>query len=285
MKILILGNTGMLGSAVEKYFKSNTDCEITTASRRKHISSDTTKFDYEFDAEEYIDSSCDLFTLFECDSSIASVASEYDYIINCIGIIKPFIEDIETAIKVNSLFPIKLANFCESCNNTKLIHITTDCVYSGAKGHYIESDLHDCNDIYGKTKSLGEPENCMVIRTSIIGEEINKFASFISWAKSQKGKTVNGYLNHFWNGVTTDQYARICQKIIEQNLWKQELYHVFSNDVTKYEMLTELNKKFNLELDIKKTYAKDDVDRTLRTTKDLNSKLQIPTFKQMVEVL
>ncbi len=210
---------------------------------------------------------------------------ECDYIINCIGIIKPFMnKDMSGSIYVNSIFPRELAKHCNS-KDIKLIHISTDCVYSGLKGKYIESDLHDTIDEYGKSKSLGEDiENSMVLRTSIIGEEKYNFASLLSWIKSQAGKEVNGFTNHYWNGVLTDYYGVICKQIIEKNLFENGLFHIHSEvDLTKCEILQLFNEKFNLGIKINPIKDKNLVDRTLRSSKSLQEKLNIPSFPTMVD--
>jgi dTDP-4-dehydrorhamnose reductase len=265
MNILILGSTGMLGNAVTKYFISKTKYNITVTHRDPYqkLLSDSVYFDP---------------TVEPLDKLVG-----YDYVINCIGIIKPFIEQsIENSININSLFPRKLANHCEK-NNIKLIHITTDCVFSGRDGNYNEKSPHDCTDIYGKTKSLGEPDNCMVLRTSIIGDEIHKNASLIAWAKSNTGKEVNGFINHIWNGVTTTEYASVCHQIIEKNLFKKELFHIYSNTVTKYELLQLINKYYELNLKINMTSAVEKIDRTLSTVKVLELKIA-PLEKQIEQI-
>lgn len=206
-----------------------------------------------------------------------------DYIINCIGITKPFIDiDPVASIKINSIFPRELANYCDK-KGYKLIHITSDGVFSGIGGNYNENAPHDCSDFYGKTKSLGEPGNCMVLRTSIIGEEIHKKASLIEWVKSQKGKEVNGFTNHLWNGITTKQYAKICDKIIINNWFEKDLFHIFSNTVSKFELLNLINNRFNLNLVIKKSQLPPLINRTLTTCKGLNAKLDIPPISQQLQ--
>ena len=130
-----------------------------------------------------------------------------DYVINCIGVIKPvMMKNLRDAIYINSVFPFDLAVYCEDIN-AKLIHITTDCVYSGKRKAYIESDVHDALDEYGKSKSLGEPDNCMVLRTSIIGPETFHNRSLVSWFLKQT--ECQGYVNHFWNGITTKEYGKV----------------------------------------------------------------------------
>jgi len=264
-RILVLGATGMLGSAVLNHFNNNDDF-ITTATYR--TASNKPNHGLYFNA---------------LNDSVEMLPQNYDYIINCIGIITPLIDENPIAsIKINSVFPLELAKYCNN-NNIRLIHITTDCVYSGNDGKYIETDLHDALDFYGKTKSLGEcSSNAMVLRTSIVGHEINNFISLLSWAKSQAGKKIDGYETHLWNGLTTNWYARVCEKIIYEDLYENGLFHIFAaDDVIKYQLLQYLNHKFSLNIKMTKTFPKK-VDRTLRTTKSLCSKLNIPSVQQMV---
>ena len=264
-RVVILGSTGMLGNAVGKYFLSKQNkYQVFLSYRNETVSYGENKFKF----DPLVDS---LDKIPACD-----------YIINCIGIIKPHIEkNRHDAIILNSLFPWRLAAHAEK-NNVRLIQITTDCVFSGSKGGYDENSEHDALDFYGKSKSLGEPDNAIVLRTSIIGEELHNHASLISWAQSMKDKDVNGFTNHLWNGITTNQYAKICENIIDNNLGTNGIYHVFSNPVTKYELLDLISKKFNLGLKIKGHQADVRVDRTLSTVKDLNIKLAIPSVAEML---
>jgi len=268
-KILILGGTGMLGNAVVRHFAKQDGYDVTATYRTEglDIPCNNIRFDVLRDAPE-------------------KLSDGYDYVLNCIGIIKPFMAaDIVSAIKINSIIPHILAEWCDS-EQTRLIHITTDCVYSGNKGKYVESDLHDALDDYGKSKSLGEcPNKAMVLRTSIIGEEIHKDASLIAWAKSQKGQTISGFSTHTWNGITTNYYAKICDAIIQNGYFENGLFHVFAeDDVTKLEMMHMFNKKFDLGMTIEEKQPAT-CDRTLRTEKELNKKLCVPTVGQMIEEL
>jgi dTDP-4-dehydrorhamnose reductase len=278
--ILILGSTGMLGNAVVSYFLKQTD--------RYNISITTRN----------IEVAHKNFTNPDCNIVFFDIATEtvqhfiqrmpkIDYVINCIGTIKPFMKDNPRQARfINSVFPWDLSDACEK-NNIKLLTISSDCVYKGSKGNYIEADLHDALDDYGKSKSLGEPTNCMVIRTSIIGEEIHKNASLIEWAKSQKGKKVNGFTHHKWNGITTTQFAIVCDKIIHNDWYKNELFHVYSPTiVNKAEMLRFIDERFKLDLTIDETdKITEPCDRSLSSTKDLSSKLQIPSVKEMILAL
>lgn len=266
-KILILGATGMLGNAVAAHFASRDEYDITTTYRTDAVA--PTGRTVRFDA---------------LNDSLEILPKEFDYVLNCIGIIKPFMaSDPAGAIKINALFPWQLAAWCKDCHS-KLIHITTDCVFSGKKGKYVESDPHDALDDYGKSKSLGEcSAEAMVLRTSIIGEEIHKNASLLAWAKSQRGKTINGFSTHLWNGITTKEYAKICDRIIAQDWYEKGLFHVFArDDVTKLQMMEYFNKKFSLNLTIEEKRP-EPVDRTMRTEKELCERLDIPTVGQMIK--
>lgn len=267
IKLLILGGTGMLGNEVTKYFLDDGEYDVTVTYRNESVRPfcKSIKFDVLKD-------------------SLDVLPNDFDYVINCIGVIKPFMEESKlNAVKVNSIFPLELGMWCNK-NNTKLIHISTDCVFSGNRGKYVESDLHDATDDYGKSKSLGESDkDTMIIRTSIIGEEIHKNASLIAWAKSQKGKTVNGFSTHLWNGITTKQFAKVCDKIIKNGWYEKGIFHVFAkDDVSKYEILKFLNDKYELNLNIIKTMP-ERVNRTLRTEKKLCEKLEIPTVEDMIK--
>jgi dTDP-4-dehydrorhamnose reductase len=266
MKIAILGSTGMLGNAVGREFL-------------KYYGQDNVWLSYRNNMLAYGKQTF----YFDCLENSFTSIPDCDAIINCIGVIKPFINDnFIHSIKINSIFPHQLAFFCKN-NAIKLIHITTDCVFSGQVGEYNESAYHDCVDPYGKTKSLGEPAgNAMVLRTSIIGEEIHKHASLVAWAKSQAGKVVNGFNNHRWNGITTKQYAKICQIILDNGFYKKGMYHISSNAVTKFHLLHLLNKRFNLKLNIKNIQAPQAIDRTLSTIHSLNAKLNIPSIEQQI---
>lgn len=266
IRLLVLGSTGMLGNAVTKHFLADNAYEVTVTHRST------------------VPISCEKSVLFDAAlDDVEKLPAHFDYAINCIGVIKPFMDqDAAASIRINSLFPWLLARWCNH-NGIRLIHITTDCVYSGNKGKYMESDWHDALDSYGKSKSLGEcVSEAMVIRTSIIGEEIHKNASLLAWAKSQKGKNVDGFTTHLWNGVTTNEYARICHKIISNDWYQKGLFHVFAqDDVSKFDMLRYIDDRYQLGIVINPK-APTAVDRTMRTEKALCAKLEIPPVAQMI---
>jgi dTDP-4-dehydrorhamnose reductase len=168
-------------------------------------------------------------------------------------------------IAVNSLFPHTLNAVKNRCG-AEVIHITTDCVFNGSKGNYNENDLHDCVDQYGKSKSLGENLNLTNIRTSIIGEEQRNKKSLLEWVRSNRNKTIDGYENHLWNGVTCLELTHIIEMIIAKKNYWNGIRHVFSpNTVSKYELASTINNIYNLDIKINKTQAKENCYRNLST--------------------
>ncbi len=172
--------------------------------------------------------------------------SSEDVVINAAGVIKQRDFCSKQLITVNSLFPHHIADL--DCN---IIHITTDCVFSGLSGKYDENSLHDCLDYYGKSKSLGENENLTVIRTSIIGEEKTNKKSLLEWVRSQENNDVYGYLNHFWNGVTCLELSKFIFNLVqEQEYWKG-VRHIFSPDtVSKCELVSYISEIYSLGINI-----------------------------------
>ena len=178
-----------------------------------------------------------------------------DIIINCAGMIPQRTDKNEGEIhkkyfKINTIFPHMLSKLCLD-KYVKFIHITTDCVYDGKKGNYNECDKHTSNDIYGISKSLGEPFDTTIIRTSIIGEELYNKKSLIEWVISNRNKEINGFTNHYWNGVTCLTLAKIIKQMIDNNIYWKGVKHISSpNIVTKYELCNYINEIYNLNIKI-----------------------------------
>lgn len=211
-----------------------------------------------------------------------------DYVVNCIGAIKPSFDaatDISPLIYTNAVFPHQLATWGE-LTETAIIHITTDCVFNGSLGKYTEESPHDAIDFYGRSKSVGEPSNAMVLRTSIFGpEKGGRARSLLSWIKSQNGKTINGYTNHYWNGLTTLELANCLVDIIDADLYTKGLFHVFSEDVTKYDMVKIISESYGFDIAVNEFETDECVDRTLRTVEQLNDYLRPNKFADMVDEL
>ena len=196
------------------------------------------------------------------------------------GTIKPRVDELGTlnALQVNSVFPRLLANAAENLG-MKMIHPTTDCVFSGKDGKYTETSPHDVTDIYGRTKSLGEPENCSVIRTSIIGEEVTGKRSLLEWVKSNKNGKICGYTNHFWNGVTCLEFAKVCQSIIDHGVFHNGVRILFSNVLNKFELLNIINDVYCLNIEIEAKETPNKCDRSLYSESPLYI---VPSLKEQI---
>lgn len=266
-KIVVFGASGMLGSMVYSYLSD-------IASERNYMVVGTAR-DEHFKPEGGV--------IFDpTNPRTWSNVPMAAYYINCIGVIKPYsTKNIKDTIVINALYPHMLVDMFKN-----VIHITTDCVFSGKDGNYDENSPHDALDEYGKTKSLGEPKNCMVLRTSIIGPEFHANVSLLEWVRQQSGKEINGFTNHEWNGITTLQYAKICDQIITNGWYKEDLYHIISpNKVTKYELVSMINDHYNVGAVVHPVEAPIKVDRTMSTIKDLCVKLNIPEIKDQIDQL
>jgi dTDP-4-dehydrorhamnose reductase len=276
--VLILGGTGMLGYAVIDEFRGFEGAVKFTSRTGSGIPFDV---------------------LTDSVRSLDSHISDGDYIINCLGITKPHIDDeneqdVARATQVNSLFPAELALFAEQAD-AKIIQIATDCVFSGRKGHYLETDTHDAEDVYGKTKSEGEivSPNVMHIRVSTIGREINRSTLLLEWVLSHpQGATIPGYTDHLWNGVSTNHFAKVVRGIIEQDEFKSGLAHLVpGNELSKAELVRKIAIAFGRsDLIVKDTESGKPINRTLATNDpELNKRLwggagypEIPTIQQLI---
>lgn len=254
-RVLILGNNGMLGHMTERVFQSDGNAQVLTTSRSG--SQATYPFDVLVD---------DIYELLRKASP--------NYIVNCIGTIKPRIDEksvnsTQDAIFINSLFPQRLARATQEFES-KVIQIATDCVFSGSKGSYTEGEPHDALDVYGKTKSLGESSagNFLNLRVSIIGPEKGRSSSLLEWFLNQpQGAKLRGFANHYWNGVSTFHFAKVALGIIQNSAFISGKAHLVPDDrVSKYELLQEFKKTYQMhKLEIEEDYPEQIIDRTLAT--------------------
>tara|TARA_Y100000593_G_scaffold4019_1_gene7985 strand:- start:145837 stop:146676 length:840 start_codon:yes stop_codon:yes gene_type:complete len=259
MKVILFGSNGMLGSYIETYL---TDRHELVSYTRKDL---------------------DLSVVDEAEiiSFLTKNVSSEDVIINASGIIKQRKYNSIEMLMVNSIFPQILSRFKKQvgCN---VIHITTDCVFSGKDGNYVETDSHDCLDDYGKTKSLGENNGITNIRTSIIGEEIYNKLSLLEWVLSMEGKTLNGYTNHLWNGVTCLELSKFIDKIIENNLYWTGVRHIFSPDtVSKSRLIQMIRDVYELNIVVNETNAENKCYRNLST--NFGCVIQSSLYEQLQE--
>lgn len=210
---------------------------------------------------------------------------KFNTVINCIGVILQKTKDPIKTIYCNSLFPHKIAKIC-SKNNAKLVHISTDCVFSGRKGMYTENDEPDATDLYGKSKELGEIYygGHLTIRTSFIGREISdKKVGLLEWFLSQSGE-INGFLKAIWSGFTTTSLSRIIYTLVKDFPDSNGLAHISNQPIDKYSLLLLCKKFFNRSIIINK-YDKFKCDKSLKMSGVLKDKINIQSYEEMIEEL
>ncbi len=233
MKVLVLGGDGMLGHQVVQRLSSSHDVVATV--RKPMTPAIATAL-----------AGCRIITGFDVrdpDAPLTLLLAERpEAVVNAVGIVKQraAAEDPLESISVNSLFPHRLAKACRLAD-TRLIHISTDCVFSGEKGDYTEADNPDPVDLYGRTKLLGEVsgQGCLTIRTSMIGLELARHSSLIEWFLRQQGG-VHGYTRSRWSGLTTAELARVIDKVITDHRELDGLWHVSGQAISKYTLLADL---------------------------------------------
>ena len=261
MKVLIIGAGGMLGHKLAQVFSGKFEVFATLRS--------------EFSRYEYLDIFNRKQTFENVDIEDIEKIEEIvkitkpDVIINAVGIIKqiPTANNVVKTLKINSIFPHQLAEIAKA-SGSRLICISTDCVFSGKKGNYSEADVSDAEDLYGKSKNLGEvtAENCLTIRTSIIGREIGTKHSLLEWFLSNHGKVVKGYKNAIFSGFPTIILAEILADLIENHKDLRGLYHVSSAPINKFDLLNLIKENYAANIEIK---AEEDfvIDRSLNSAK------------------
>jgi len=266
-KVLILGASGMLGSAVLKEFSTfEGELIATTRVGTRLVAGSNVSF-LKFDAAT--------------DNLDSAFSMPIDYVINCIGIIKPYINDTdpkqtETAFDINGAFPNRLETWA-SMRGVKVIQIATDCVFSGSKGNYLETNEHDALDVYGKSKSVGEATGAsmMHLRVSIIGPEVDRNSSLLEWVRNQpKNAEISGYTDHFWNGITSMHFAKIARGIIENDLFEAGVFHVLPQDsATKCELVALIAKNLGRsDIEVIPTATGSNINRTLDTRNPAKNK-------------
>jgi dTDP-4-dehydrorhamnose reductase len=265
MKLFIFGSNGMLGNYVKSYL--STKYEIISLTRKDYDLSNT---------------NIDTLTSLLKEKNI----QKDDIVINCAGVIPQASKqrglDTRLYFTINSLFPVILSQICDK-NGAKMIHVTTDCVFSGKDGKYDENSLHDETNDYGMSKSLGELCKANILRTSIIGEEINNKRSLVEWVLSNKNNTINGFTNHMWNGVTCLQLSKIIKNIIENNNYWNGIRHIFSpRTVSKYELVSMINDTYELNIIINPFDAELGSDKSISTIHETNNEFNIPDLKEQI---
>ena len=250
----MLGSTGMLGRYMYSYLSKFYDC---TGFTRPQFEATSSSQDY-----------------------LHEIISNGDVVINCVGVLKPNIPRVGAAhtIMINSMFPQVVADIC-SKNHANFIHISSDCVFTGRKGSYTEDDSCDASDLYARTKSI-EPSNSLTLRTSFVGEEVTSTGNgLISWLIRQSSGTIDGYTNCLWNGVSCLQLCKVIRNIVDDQQMEHQVRHIYSPQVvSKYELCCIISQVYGLDINIKKSLAKEISGTMVEETLDrsLASKYKTP---------
>lgn len=278
MKILLLGANGMLGHKL--YQRLGRDHNVIGTIRGDFNSiAHFTIFN-----EETIVTGVDVTDHERVEHLLESAGP--DVVINCAGVIKQTDEGkrVVPTLSVNSIFPHVLAEVSDRIG-FRLITMSTDCVFSGARGMYTEVDKPDANDLYGMSKCLGElnAKKSLTIRTSIIGRELGTRHSLVEWFLSNRGGTVKGYTKAIYTGFPTVVFADIIAVIIENHTQLKGVWHISSDPINKFELLQLLNREYAADV----TIEPDDtvaIDRSLDSSRFRTATAyQPPSWKAMIK--
>ena len=261
MRVLILGATGMLGNVLFRYFQENNLFDTWGTLRREH-----SLINFPISARHKLIPNIDVLNHDELINVFDKV--QPDYVINCTGLVKQLAsaQNPLSVLPINSLFPHKLAKIC-SISQARLIHISTDCVFSGKTGSYVESDLSDAEDLYGKSKYIGEVNDLphvVTLRTSIIGHELNSKYALVDWFLSNN-QTVKGYVKTIYSGLPTIELAKIISDYVIPNNKIFGLYHVATKPINKFDLLKLIAEIYNKQITI-------EADEKIVLDRSLNAK-------------
>lgn len=230
--LLVLGASGMLGNAMLRLFSQSDGYRVLGTVRsaramRQLAPALQPSLIVGVDVENF-------------DSLSRGIAlAKPDVVVNCIGVVKQLAEadDPLTAIPINSLLPHRLARLCELAG-ARLVHVSTDCVFSGARGMYTEADHADADDLYGRSKFLGEVDypHAVTLRTSIIGHELDGARSLVGWFLAQRGQ-VKGFTKAVFSGLPTVELARVVRDFVLPRPALRGTYHVSADPINKYDLL------------------------------------------------
>lgn len=261
IKVLVLGATGMLGNAVLRLLAQSAGYEVVGSARSwsalRLLPADLSDRVICGVDVEHIDTLISLFS-----------KVQPNVVINCIGLVKQLAEadDPLAAIPINSLLPHRLARLC-GVAGARLVHMSTDCVFSGAKGMYTEADMSDAKDLYGRSKYLGEVDypHAVTLRTSIIGHELSGGHSLVGWFLAQQGG-VKGFRRAIFSGLPTVELARVIRDHVIPHPELQGVHHVSADPINKFDLLTLISNIYGKQIDI----SADDnfiIDRSLDSTR------------------
>jgi len=261
MKILIIGGSGMLGHKLVEVWQDRFN--VWTTIRNNFQQYERYKI---FNRDKTFEN-INIQNISLVRETIKQIKP--NVVVNAVGVIKqvPLAKNIIDTLTINSIFPHQVSELSEEFQ-FRLINISTDCVFSGEKGNYSECDLADAHDLYGKSKHLGEVStgNCLTLRTSIIGRELETAHSLVEWFLGNRGKSIKGFINAIYTGFPTVVLADILSNLIENYPDLCGLYHVSSEPINKFNLLTLINEAYQAEIEIE-PFEDFVIDRSLDSSK------------------
>lgn len=279
-RVLVLGATGMLGSAVLRVFAASPAHDVIASAR-----SGAAFLQLPEEVRDRVIGGIDV----ESADSLARTFARARpaAVINCIGLVKQLAEADEplAAIQINALLPHQLAHLCQAAR-ARLVHVSTDCVFAGTRGMYREDDLADAQDLYGRSKHLGEVDyaNAVTLRTSIIGHELGSAHGLVDWFLSQSS-TVRGFRRAVFSGLSTVELARVIRDYVLPRPDLRGIYHVSADPISKYDLLRLVSQTYGKTIEI----VPDDklvIDRSLDSTRFRNATGYVaPPWPEMVRAM
>ena len=278
MRILILGGDGMLGHQLLRHFKERHDVRVTLRLGREayeahRLFEPGTAF-YGIDARQ--------------TDGLLQIMADFrpEAVVNAVGIVKQRSEanEVIPSLEINSLLPHRLALVCRTVG-ARLVHLSTDCVFSGRKGNYRESDQPDAEDLYGRTKLLGEVSepHCITLRTSMIGPELSIKTGLLEWFLAQRGRTVKGFIKAIFSGFPTSELARIVERTLTDVPKAHGVYHVAAAPISKYDLLTLIRDRLRLPVTIEQD-STFECDRSLDASRfHRDTGYSPPTWEAMID--
>jgi dTDP-4-dehydrorhamnose reductase len=278
--VLVLGASGMLGSMVLRLF-SNSPGYTAVGTVRSNRSLQL------LPSALQSRTICGLDALANDELKQLFARVQPNVVVNCVGLVKQLAQcnDPLVTIPINSLLPHRLAQLC-SVTHARLIHVSTDCVFSGTKGMYREDDVPDASDLYGRSKLLGEVDGpeAITLRTSIIGPELDQAHGLLGWVLSQRGR-VKGFTQAVFSGVTTLELARVMRDVVLPQPDIRGLYHVAAAPISKYDLVSLIARIYELPLEIEPDGALR-IDRSLDATRFRESTGYVaPAWPEQVRAL
>ena len=279
MKVLVLGVTGMLGNAVFRLLSGDPRYQVYGTLRNA-----TGRARFSEAAQEYLLGNVDVL---DQDALLSVIEhSRPEVVINCVGLIKQLADakDPLVALPINAMLPHRLERLC-ALAGARLIHVSTDCVFAGRKGGYRETEVSDAEDLYGKSKFIGElcdSQNSITLRTSIIGHELSSNYALIDWFLAQQG-TVKGFRRAIFSGLPTVELARVMRDVVLPLPDLNGLYHVAAEPINKYQLLKLVAEVYGNDVDL----VPDDslvIDRSLNADRFREATGYIaPTWVELVK--